>query len=52
MLSASLIHDVYKGHQIAIMRVISISESEQPHQYDFNEFQIDYKGVPGQALLT
>jgi len=30
---------------------ISISESEQPHQYDFNEFQFDYKGVPGQALL-
>jgi len=51
MLSASLIHDVYKGHQIAIM-LISISESEQPHQYDFNKFQFDYKGVPGQALLT
>jgi len=31
---------------------ISISESEQPHQHDFNEFQFDYKGVPGQALLT
>jgi len=31
---------------------ISISESEQPHQYDFNEFQFDYKGVPRQALLT
>jgi len=53
MLSASQIHDVYKGHQIAIMGVkFQFQESEQPHQYDFNEFQFDYEGVPGQAFLT
>jgi len=23
-----------------------------PHQYDFNDFKFDYKGAPGQALLT
>jgi len=51
MLSTSLIHDVFKGHQTGISK-ISLLESEQPHQYDFNDFQFDYKGVPVQALLT
>jgi len=31
---------------------ISLFECKLPHQYDFNDFQFDYKGVPGQALLT
>jgi len=31
---------------------ISILESVLPHQYDFNDFKFNYKGVPGQALLT
>jgi len=31
---------------------ISIFESKLLHQYDFNNFQFGYKGVPGQALLT
>jgi len=31
---------------------ISLLESKFPHQYDFNEFQFDYKGVLGQELQT
>jgi len=48
MLSTLLIRNVFKGHQTAISRL----ESKLPHHYDFKEFQFDYKGVLGQALLT
>jgi len=51
MLSTSLIHDIFKGHQIVISQ-ISLLESKLPHQYDFNKFQFDYEGVLGQTLLT
>jgi len=30
---------------------ISILESKLPHQYNFNNFQFDYKGVLGQVSL-
>jgi len=51
MLSTSLIRDLQKALNSYYASQISILESEHPHQYNFNEFQFDYKGVPGQALL-
>jgi len=46
----TIIHNISKRHQITGQ--ISLLESNLPHQYDFNDFQFHYKGVPGQALLT
>jgi len=48
ILSTSLIHKVYKKG--IKQRQILFLESKL--QYDFNDFQCDYKGVPGQALIT
>jgi len=51
MLSASLIHEVYKGHQIAIMRV-KFQFQKVSNRINMISTSSRYKGVPGQALLT
>jgi len=57
MLSTSLSHDINKevvqrASNSYYASQISTLESEHPHQYDFNGFQFDYKGVFRQVLLT